>query len=366
MSGFKLICKNKRFDPDFWHKYSVCTYPKAINTVWVNPEQTIGLKSGANPNLSLNYQNCLRILDNILTSSVSESCLSARTPFPDQVWIGAGFDPYCLQEKRDRFIRRTLEIIAKHECSVFIATRNTLALRDSDLIQEIHEISQATVAIACSSLHIKTLRSVEPRATSLKNRKLIIKRLQRARIQTGLMVTPLIIGLNDSTTELEKIFRWSAENNLDFILFPDLSTKLTGKRKNRADLVRKDPDNLGDASVEQRIFELSRRYEIPLRIGRFYPSDFRKENYRLAAELADLAFYRRLCRLPFRAFFKVAYKINSLNSDVRNLIRQDMLFNQPWMEKSVLPHINAFLAGETVQNMIKLYIGGSGSSRNHG
>lgn len=350
MSDFNPITENVQFDTDFWHKYSVCPYPNSEE----HPYQPLG------------FTEHLRIFDELLTGSCIEGDINCKIPIPDQIWIGAGCDPYCHMEKRERITRRVLEVSAKHKCSVFVATRNTLALRDIDLIQEIHENSYATVAITCSSLHIKTLRDIEPRATSLKNRKLIVKRFQRAGIRTGLMITPFIRGLSNSNAELEKIFRWSAENNLDFVLFPNLSVDLRMKAKNNADLIqikrKAHPTGIlspleypGDASADRTIFELSQKYDISLRIGRFCPSDFRKENYRFAADLANLAFYRRLCNLPFRALLKVARSVNSLNSDIQNLIRLNSLFTQPWMDKSVLPEAMAILSGESVRSMIKSF-----------
>ncbi len=360
MSGFTPIFENKHFDPDFWHKYSICTYPN----------------TGQGKSELPDFSNQLRTFDEILSKSNIASNSSCRTHIPDQIWIGAGCDPYCRQEKRERLTRRILEVIAKHKCSVFIATRNVLVLRDIDLIQEINEISHATVAITSSSLHIKTLRYVEPRATSLNNRKLIVKRLQRAGIGTGLMVTPFIQGANDSTAELEKTFKWSAENHLDFVLFPSLFADSRGRVTSSSNLIRKGPkryptgrlsphESICDSSTDSIIFQLSRRFNVSLRIARFCPSDFRKENYRFAADLADLAFYRRLCRLPFRVLLKAARCVDSLNTDIRNLIRQNSLLNQPWMEKSILPEVNALLEGKNTTDIINSYSVSPGSGGNH-
>jgi len=305
-----IIKFNRSFDPDFWHR------------LYVNPYNIKYSKDMKTKHVS--NDNCPQLLDHRL--------IRLKHHFPDQVWIGHDCDPYPAAERHYRITRRTIEVLAIHICSLVLLTRSPLVLRDIDLIREIHLPSQTTVIVSTPSMKAKTVQSIEPYKPTLKNRIYTMLRLRRSGVHTGIMIAPLISGVNDQPNEVELIFRRSAEYNLDFVLFPNV----LNQPKYKTDSIK---------DMQWRILELSYKYKMPLRIKRYCPPDYRHENYWLAARLADLAYCRRLKGSSFQPFMRAARRINSLKSDVRNLIRQGLLFEQSCIEKAIHPRLNDLLTG---------------------
>lgn len=333
---------NRGFDPDFYHLLAALPY-------------TIDNSKSEDSRISfLVDEGCPKKLDRNLAR------LSHR--MPDQVWIGAGCDPYPAVERKTRVTRRILEVLAKHGCSLMMISRSPMLLRDIDLIREIHEISLATVAIACPSFNPDKVRLLEPRAPALRNRIQALLRLVRSGIQTGICMTPLHCGVNDTEDDLEKAFKWARRNNLDFIMFPDLTKLWKSKsilsstqsihriRTSSADeRNHSENDTRHLKKLRKTIFRLSGKYNIPLRMKRYYPSDSRQENYWLAERLAETALNCLLAGKSFSPYLAAARKVNALKEDIRSHVRSGQVYNQPWITQPILPEVTRLLEGGWVE-----------------
>ena len=106
-------------------------------------------------------------------------------------------DPYQPVEKRLRITRGCLEVLAGFRNPVVIVTKNHLVTRDVDLLSELARHGAAAVAISLTTLDDDLRRVMEPRTSRPVRRLAAIERLAAAGIPVGVMVAPVIPGIND-------------------------------------------------------------------------------------------------------------------------------------------------------------------------
>ena len=123
--------------------------------------------------------------------------------------LGANTDAYQPIERKLKITRSVLEIL--HECNhpVTIVTKSSLVERDFDLLGQMAEKNLAQVFISITTTDRNLARTMEPRAAAPQRRLETIRRLHDAGIRAGVMVAPIIPGLNDS--EIEDIVTAAAE-----------------------------------------------------------------------------------------------------------------------------------------------------------
>ena len=278
---------------------------------------------------------------------------------PDLIWMGQGCDPYPRIERWRRLTRRLIEIVAKHNCPMFMITRSSLVLRDIDLIREVHEMSKTTIAISLTSINHRISRLLEPNTPAPSDRIDTLSRIRRSSVRTGIVVPYLVPGINDNPRDLDRLFRKTAENNFSFILFP---TRYSFKKRTylpERDLPLADnlfnPDSSeiphelkrksDESSVNSLLLQLSHKYHIPLRKEKYIPQDFRRENYWIAGMLTDIALLRQLRGRSFRSHLAVACKVKQLDHDIRNLIRFNTLLNESWIAPNVKSDLESLVNG---------------------
>lgn len=106
-------------------------------------------------------------------------------------------DCYQPLEAKLRITRSLLEICAQCRQPISIITKNHLVTRDIDLLQELAQHNAAQVFISVTSLDPRLAMKMEPRASSPKERLRAVRELHQAQIPVGVMVAPVIPGLND-------------------------------------------------------------------------------------------------------------------------------------------------------------------------
>lgn len=329
----------RRYDSIYGHRFSVKPYCYRATS-----------DTGKKRELVVNSETP-RVLDRRLTRN--------QHHLPDLVWIGQGCDPYPRIERWKRLTRRLIEIVAKHNCPLFIITRSSLVLRDIDLIREVHEISKTTIAVSLVSINHKISRLLEPNTPTPTNRIDTLSRIRRSSVRTGIVVPYLIPGVNDNPRDLARLFRRTAENNFSFILFPTRYSFKKGKYLPIKDLPLSDnlfdPVSAGiprdispksdETSINNLLLQLSHKFQIPLSKERFIPQDFRRENYWIAGMLSDIALLRQLKGWPFRNHLVVARKVKQLDHDIRNSIRFNTLLNESWIAPNVKSDLESLVNG---------------------
>jgi DNA repair photolyase len=128
---------------------------------------------------------------------------------PEAICIGANTDPYQPRERDLRLTRAILEVLWRHRHPASLITKSALVLRDLDLLRPMAEARLMQVFVSVTSLRNDLARTMEPRAAAPRRRLEAIARLHAAGVPVGMMVAPLIPGLNDE--ELEEILEAGAQ-----------------------------------------------------------------------------------------------------------------------------------------------------------
>lgn len=118
-------------------------------------------------------------------------------------------DCYQPLEAKLRLTRALLEICCECRQPVSIVTKNRLVTRDIDLLSELAKYNAAQVAISVTSLDPKLASTMEPRASSPRDRLRAICELADAGIPVAVMTAPIIPGIND--TELPQLLEAAAQ-----------------------------------------------------------------------------------------------------------------------------------------------------------
>ena len=123
--------------------------------------------------------------------------------------FGTNTDPYQPVERRLEVMRRLLEVLLRCRHPVSIVTKGALIDRDLDLLAEFARLSLVTVMISITTLDNALKTTLEPRAAAPAARLATVRKLAAARVPVGVLVAPVIPGINDD--EIEDIVDASAE-----------------------------------------------------------------------------------------------------------------------------------------------------------
>ncbi len=116
---------------------------------------------------------------------------------PKVVSLSGVTDPYQPIERRLLLTRRCLEVFVEFRNPVGIVTKNHLICRDIDLLSELAQHQAAAAFLSITTLDAELARRMEPRATQPAGRLAAITELTQAGIPVGVLVAPVIPGLND-------------------------------------------------------------------------------------------------------------------------------------------------------------------------
>lgn len=123
----------------------------------------------------------------------------------EHVALGTNTDPYQWVEKKYGLMRGIWEALrdARNPCSVL--TKSPLVLRDADLLAQIAEVTTVSACFSVAMLDEKVWRSSEPHTPHPRARLEAVAELNRLGIPTGILIAPLMPGLNDSPEQVEKL-----------------------------------------------------------------------------------------------------------------------------------------------------------------
>lgn len=117
---------------------------------------------------------------------------------PMPISLSGNTDPYQPAERKTKISRQLLEVCLEYKNPVGIITKNSLILRDLDLLQELNKEKLVSVYISITSMDENLRRKLEPRTTTYKERIQALEKLSEVGIHTGVMNAPIIPGLNDA------------------------------------------------------------------------------------------------------------------------------------------------------------------------
>ena len=116
---------------------------------------------------------------------------------PQVIMMSGVTDCYQPVERKLKLTRGCLEVLAEFRNPVGIVTKNYLVTRDIDLLCKLAMYNAAGVNLSINSLDTELARRLEPRASTPKHRLAAVEALANAGVPVGVLVAPVIPGLND-------------------------------------------------------------------------------------------------------------------------------------------------------------------------
>src|SRR5215208_2317715 len=129
----------------------------------------------------------------------------------EHVAMGTNTDPYQWVEGRYKLMQGIWEALrdARNPCSIL--TKSPLVLRDLDLLREVAEVTDVSASFSVPTLDQKAWRQTEPHTPNPRARLEAVAELNRAGIPTGILVAPLMPGINDDPAQVAKIVELATE-----------------------------------------------------------------------------------------------------------------------------------------------------------
>ena len=129
----------------------------------------------------------------------------------EHVAMGTNTDPYQWVESRYKLMPGIWEAMRDFANPCSILTKSPLVLRDLDLLRQINERTDVSANLSIPTLDEKAWRASEPHTPSPRARLEAVAELNRAGIPTGVLIAPLMPGINDSPAQVERILELAAE-----------------------------------------------------------------------------------------------------------------------------------------------------------
>lgn len=130
------------------------------------------------------------------------------------IGLSGNTDCYQPAEQKFRITRRLLEVCLEFNQPVGMITKNAGMLRDMDIISKMAERKLVSILVSITSLDDSLRRVMEPRTTTAKQRLKLIRELSGAGVRMGVMLGPMIPGLNDH--EMHDIIKLASEAGASF------------------------------------------------------------------------------------------------------------------------------------------------------
>ncbi|WP_258104600.1 PA0069 family radical SAM protein [Marinoscillum sp. MHG1-6] len=125
------------------------------------------------------------------------------------IMLSGNTDCYQPLERKYKLTRSLLEVALKYQHPIAIITKNSLILRDIDLLQELAKNSLVSVCLSITAMDEKLRSLLEPRTASYRRRLNTIEELSKNGIPVMVMNAPIIPGLNDH--EMPLVIKSTAE-----------------------------------------------------------------------------------------------------------------------------------------------------------
>jgi DNA repair photolyase len=140
--------------------------------------------------------------------------LASRRWKPKVLQMSGVTDCYQPVERRLKITRGCLEVLAQFRNPVTILTKNHLVTRDIDLLRQLAEHRAVAAMLSITTLDQSLAMKMEPRTSVPRRRLEAVRMLSEAGIPVGVMVAPIIPGLNDQ--EMPAILAAAAEAGASF------------------------------------------------------------------------------------------------------------------------------------------------------
>lgn len=129
----------------------------------------------------------------------------------DGVALGTNTDPYQWVESRYKLLPGIWEALRDHDTPGSLVTKSPLALRDLSLLQDLAAGPGFQAFMSVPTLDERAWRETEPHTPSPRARIEAVRKLNEAGVPAGVLIAPLMPGVNDSPEEVAEIVRLADE-----------------------------------------------------------------------------------------------------------------------------------------------------------
>jgi len=138
---------------------------------------------------------------------------------PDLIVLSGNTDCYQPAEQKFEITRKLLEVCLKYRHPVGIITKNSLILRDLDILKQLQELNLLRVTLSITTLDEDLRSKMEPRTASIKQRLKTLKTLAEAGVLVNVNMAPIIPAINSHEVfELVKTVAEHGANTANYIL----------------------------------------------------------------------------------------------------------------------------------------------------
>jgi DNA repair photolyase len=135
----------------------------------------------------------------------------------EHIALGTNTDPYQWVEGRYKLTRGIWEAMIEARNPGSVLTKSPLVLRDLDLMNELNRVAGFSAALSVPTVDEKAWRATEPHTPNPRARLEAVAELNRAGIRTGILIAPLMPGINDAPEQVEEILRLAREAGAAYV-----------------------------------------------------------------------------------------------------------------------------------------------------
>ena len=133
------------------------------------------------------------------------------------VALGTNTDPYQWVESRYRLTRGILEALDESGTPVSVLTKSPLVLSDLPLFERMNANRPVRVNLSVPTVDEAAWRATEPHTPSPRARLEAVAELKRHGISSGILIAPIMPGINDRPEQIEPILEAASEAGADFV-----------------------------------------------------------------------------------------------------------------------------------------------------
>jgi len=135
----------------------------------------------------------------------------------DLVALGTNTDPYQWVESRYRFMPEILAALEEADTPVSVLTKSPLLLRDIDVYERMAKHLPVSVNLSVPTLDEDAWRATEPHTPSPAARLDAVAELRSRGIDSGVLIAPLMPGINDDPEQVKPIVDRARAANATFL-----------------------------------------------------------------------------------------------------------------------------------------------------
>jgi DNA repair photolyase len=135
----------------------------------------------------------------------------------EHIALGTNTDPYQWVEGRYKLMRGIWEAMIEARNPGSVLTKSPLLLRDLDLMVELAQRAGFSAALSVPTLDERAWRATEPHTPNPRARLEAVAELTRAGIRTGVLVAPLMPGINDAPEQVAEILELATQAGAAYV-----------------------------------------------------------------------------------------------------------------------------------------------------